>query len=260
MLRTAIFFVFVAGMAAQIGRDYTDELMKLTTLTDQKKYQEAISGYRKLQSEAGTPEWLKAASEYEIAEIYGTLREPSNAVAALERAVQLGFDDCLTPRSSERLTAVLPEPGAAQAIAKMQITEADFRELFWLKSEVQHADHDARMMITANINRVDQQPTEIPQAQIPIRPTNSPGVLYWREQLRLIQRLQREFVQKSDIERMSHVTKMAIAGARTSASAALESARLAHAAAESRRMELRQRALVAGPPSSDRPKACVEWK
>src|SRR3954451_15269331 len=261
MSRTGVMFLFLAGAAAQSGRqDYTDELMKLTTLTDNKQYREAISGYRKLQAQVGTPEWLKAASEYEIAELYGALREPSNAVAALGRAVQLGFDDCLTPRASERLATVLPENGAAQAIARMQIAEGDFRELFWLKSEVQHAEHDARMMITENINRVDQQPTDIPQAQIPIRPTNSAGVLYWREQLRLIQRAQKEFVQKSDIERMAHAAKMGMIAGRTSTSAALESARVAQAAAGSRRTEIRKRAFAAAPASSDRPKPCVEWK
>ena len=261
MSRSGVMFLFLAGAAAQSGRqDYTDELMKLTTLTDNKQYREAISGYRKLQAQVGAPEWLKAASEYEIAELHGALREPDDAIAALGRAVQLGFDDCLTPRASERLTGVSQEPGTAQAIARMQITEADFRELFWLKSEVQHAEHDARMMITENINRLDQQPTEIPQAQVPIGPTNSAGVLYWREQLRLIQRAQREFVQKSDLERMAHAAKMGMIAGRTSTSAALESARVAQAAAESRKTEIRKRAFVFAPRSSDRPKACVEWK
>src|SRR5436190_12814678 len=125
MSRTAFMFLFLAGAAAQSGRqDYTDELMKLTTITDNKQYREAISGYRKLQAQVGTPEWLKAASEYEIAELHAALQESSNAIAALGRAVQLGFDDCLTPRTSERLAVVLPEPGAGQAIAGMQITEA----------------------------------------------------------------------------------------------------------------------------------------
>src|SRR4051794_29180543 len=118
-----IFFLILAGAPAQSGRqDYTDELMKLTTLTDNKQYSAAISGYRRLQGQAGTPEWLKAGSEYEIAELHGALREPGKAIAALGRAVQLGFDDCLTPRASERLAAVMPEPAAAQVIAKMQIT------------------------------------------------------------------------------------------------------------------------------------------
>src|SRR4030095_10327562 len=101
---------------------------------------------------------------------------------------------------------------AMQALAGMKITEADFRELVWLKSEVEHAEHDARMMITDNINRVDQQATEITQPQMQPRPTTSAGVLYWRQQLLLMQRAQREFVKKSDDERMAHAATMGVVG------------------------------------------------
>jgi len=139
----------------------------------------------------------------------------------------------------------------------MQITESDFRELVWLKSEVEHAEHDARMMITDNINRVDQQMTEIPQAQLPTRPTRSLGVLYWRQQLLLIQRAQRQFVKKSDEERMVHAATMGVISG-TSQAAALESARQARVIAESRKAEIRKRAFVAPTTSTDRPKPCSE--
>jgi hypothetical protein len=140
----------------------------------------------------------------------------------------------------------------------MTITEADFRELVWLKSEVEHAEHDARMMIIDNINRVDQHETEIPQAQLPTRTTSSAGVLYWRQQLLLIQKAQREYVKKSDEERMVHAATMGVvAGA--SQSAVLESGRRADATAESRRAEIRKRAFFPLKTSSDRPRSCSEW-
>ena len=256
----SIFFVLLLTGAHVLGaqQDYIDQLIDLTELTDNQQYREAINGYRRLQAQAGAPQWLKAASEYEIAELYGALNDTDNAIAALSRAVQLGYDDCLTPRSSKRLATVLKNPKAAQALAGMTITEADLRELIWLKSEVQHAEHDARMMITDNINRVDQQATEIPQAQLPTRPTTSLGVLYWRQQLLLIQRAQKLFVTKSDNERMVHAATMNVISG-SSSSAALESARQARATAESRRAAIRKRAFVPVPTSSDRPKPCSEW-
>ncbi len=265
MLRTTFISIFLfsclAGAAPQAAQqDYTTELLKLSELTDSKQYREAISGYKNLQAQPGTPSWLKAATEYEIAELYGALHETDNAIAALGRAVQLGFDDCITPRASERLAKILQNPKATQTLAGMQISEADFRELVWLNAEVKHAEHDARMMITENINRVDHHATEIPQAQLPTRPTTSPAVLYWRQQLLLIQRAQREFVQKSDNERITHVAKMGIIAGGASASRVLESARIAQAAAESRRLEIRKRAFVPVTPSSDQPKPCSEWK
>jgi len=263
MFRTAWISIFmfsflVSALAQSRPEDYTDHLMRLSLLTSNKQYREAINGYKSLQAQPRTPGWLKAASEYEIAEIYGAMNETDNAIAALDRAVQLGFDDCISPRTSAGLTTVFKNPRATQVLAGMKITEADFRELVWLKSEVEHAEHDARIMITENINRVDQQPTEIPQAQVPTGPTNSAGVMYWRQQLLLIQRAQREFVNKSDEERMQHAAKMGVIQGGTSASAALESARIARMAAESRKAEIRKRAFVPVRSASDQRKPCSE--
>ena len=259
VISIVLFLLLVGARPAGAQQDYIDQLIKLSELSDSQQYREAINGYKRLESQPGAPAWLKAGSEYEIAELYGELGETDNAIAALNNAVQLGFDDCLTPRTSKRLVTILKNPKATQVLAGMKITEGDLRELFWLKSEVEHAEHDARMMITDNINRVDQQSTEIPQAQLPTRPTKSAGVLYWRQQLLLIQRAQRQFVMKSDEERMAHAATMGvIAGA--SQSAVLESARQARATAESRKAEIRKRAFVPVTTSSDLPKPCSEWR
>ena len=251
-------FLLLAGVRVQAQQDYVDQLMRVTELTDNQQYREAINGYKRLESQPGAPEWLKAAAEYEIAELYAELNETEDAIAALNSAVQLGFDDCLTPRTSKRLAKILRNPRTTQVFVGMKITEGDFRELVWLKSEVEHAELDARMMITDNINRVDQQDTDIPQAQLPTRPTRSPGVLYWRQQLLLIQRAQRQFVKKSDEERMVHAATMGVING-ASSSAALESARLARATAESRKAEIRKRAFVSAA-TSNVPKPCSEWR
>ena len=259
VISICLFSLLVGARLARAQQDYVDQLMKLTELSDNQQYREAINGYKRLESQPGAPAWLKAGSEYEIAELYAQLNETDNAIAALNNAVQLGFDDCLTPRTSKHLATILRNPKATQALAGMKITEGDFRELVWLKSEVEHAEHDARMMITDNINRVDQQSTDIPQAQLPTRPTNSAGVLYWRQQLLLIQRAQREFVTKSDEERMAHAATMGVI-AGSSQSAVLESARQARATAESRKAEIRKRAFVPVTTFSSQPKPCSEWR
>ncbi|HXS01140.1 MAG TPA: hypothetical protein VN724_11265 [Pyrinomonadaceae bacterium] len=256
-LLSIFLLLLLTGIPVQAQQDYVDQLLRVAELTDNQQYREAINGYKRLES--GAPDWLKAGAEYEIAELYAELNETDDAIAALNNAVQLGFDDCLTPRTSKRLGKILRNPKTTQALAGMKIAEGDFRELVWLKSEVEHAEHDARMMITDNINRVDQQDTEIPQAQLPTRPTRSAGVLYWRQQLLLIQRAQRQFVTKSDEERMVHAATMGIING-ASSSAALESARLARAAAESRKAEIRKRAFVPVATSSNAPKPCSEWR
>ena len=56
-----LWVAFVGGAFAQADRrDYTDVLLKLTELTDNKQYNEAIDGYRRLEAQPGTPAWLKA--------------------------------------------------------------------------------------------------------------------------------------------------------------------------------------------------------
>ena len=258
LISIVLFSLRAGAVARSQAQDYTDQLMTLTELTDNKQYREAIKAYKTLQAQPGTPEWLRAASYYEIAELYAALHETDDSIAALNRAVQQGFDDCITPRTSERLAPVLKNQKATQVLAGMKISEADYRELVWLKSEVEHAEHDARMMITENINRVDQQATEIPQTQLPTRPTTSVGVLYWRQQLLLMQRAQRDFVKKSDQERIQHAATMGVIQG-SSQSAVLDSGRKARAAAESRKAEIRNRAFVPGKSSSDRSKPCFEW-
>jgi len=257
MISILLFSLLAGALVVSAQQDYIDQLIQLSELADSQQYREAINGYKRLESQPGAPDWLKAGAEYEIAELYAELNDTDNAIAALNNAVQLGFDDCLTPRTSKRLAKILKNPKTTQILAGMTISEGDFRELFWLKSEVEDAEHDARMMITDNINRVDQQPTEIPQAQLPTRPTHSAGVLYWRQQLLLIQRAQREFVKKSDEERMVHAATMGVING-ASSSAALESARQARATAESRKAEIRKRAFIPVASSADRQRPCSE--
>ena len=80
-----------------------------------------------------------------------------------------------------------------------------------------------------------------------------------RQQLLLMQRAQREFVKKSDEERMVHAATMGVTGSGATQSAVLESARKARATAESRKAEIRKRVFVPVATSSDQPKSCSEF-
>jgi hypothetical protein len=73
-LMAIILVSLLAGGRVQYAQqDYTDQLIKLTELTDNQEYREAINGYKRLQTQPGAPAWLKAASQYEIAELYAEL-------------------------------------------------------------------------------------------------------------------------------------------------------------------------------------------
>ena len=257
-LATVLSAVLVSVFAQTEPQDLIGQLHKLTLLTDNKQYREAIEGYRLLAVQPGTPGWLKAACEYETAELYGALEETDRAIAALGGAVRLGFDDCIGPRASKSLRTVLKNPKATEILEGILIAEADYRELAWLIAEAQRAGHDGRIMVIENTNRLDQEATVVPQVQLPTRSTASAGVLYWRQLLLLVQRMQREFVMKADLMRIRHATNMAIIRG-ASASAAIESARRARLAAESRRVEILKRAFVPGVSQPDRPRPCSEW-
>ena len=248
------FLLLIAPLMA--SQDLTDELTKLIELTDNGRFAEAIEGYRRLYNQPTSPQWLKAGSQYEIAELYARLRDNRAAATALREALALGFDDCQSPLKSEHLASVVKEADLRERLRTLAIGEPDALEIVWLKAEVGHAEHDAKMMITENVNRVDQQETHVPQAIIPTRPTGSAGVLYWRQQLRIMQAAQRAYVRASDRERMVHAATMqSISGGTTSAAIA-ESARQARARAESRQLEIHKRALKVSSSSTAQVRPC----
>jgi hypothetical protein len=101
-LMSIFLFSFLAGaLVVSAQRDYIDQLIQLTELTDSQQYREAINGYKKLESQPGAPEWLKAGAEYEIAEVYAALNETDNAIAA-----------SITPCNSASTTALHRAPAS----------------------------------------------------------------------------------------------------------------------------------------------------
>lgn len=238
------------------SQDFTDELTRLIELTDNKRFKEAIEGYRHLLNRPASPRWLKAGSQYEIAELYARLTDRRAAVEALREALELGFDDCQSALTSEHLAPVVNAPDVRERLRTVSLSEQDALEIVWLKAEVAHAEHDAKTMITENVNRVDQQETVVPQASVPTRPTESAGVQYWRQQLRIMQAAQRTYVLASDRERMVHAAAMQSTAGSANSAAIAESGRQARARAESRRLEIQRRAFKVLPISTAQVRPC----
>ena len=256
MTRQILALVFIGFLSTAVSQDFTDELTALIELADNKRYAEAIDGYRRLLNRSASPQWLKAGSQYEIAELYARLRDHRAAATALRAALDLGFDDCQSALKSEPLAPVVKAPDMRERLRNVSVNEQDALEIAWLKAEVEHAEHDAKLMITENVNRVDQQETVVPQASIPARPTDSVGVHYWRQQLRIMQAAQRTYVLASDRERMVHAAAMQTAGGGATSTAIAESGRQARARAESRRLQIQRRAFKMLPNSSSQVRPC----
>ena len=175
---------------------------------------------------------------------------------ALREALELGFDDCQSALKSEHLAPVVNAPDVRERLRSVSLSEQDALEIVWLKAEVEHAEHDAKTMITENVNRVDQQETVVPQASVPTRPTESAGVQNWRQQLRIMQAAQRTYVLASDRERMVHAAAMQSTAGSANSAAIAESGRQARARAESRRLEIQRRAFKVLPISTAQVRPC----
>jgi hypothetical protein len=238
--------------------DYSDQLFEIMQLVEEKKYPEAISGYKKIRH--ATPRSLAGAVHFEIATLYAGLGQKDLALSQMEQAVQSGFDDCLAAVEYDEWKPFRADARFTGLFQKAQISEADLKELHWLKAEVEHVNHDTKMIITENTNRMDTNFTVVPRSEIPARTTNSSGVLFNREILKMMHEVQRTFVMQSDTTRIEHVASMAIIAGGTSSEQILESSRLASHAAEERKRAIHSRKFSLPPSAGITPRSCSDWK
>ncbi len=260
MLTSAVLIVcslLVEGLP-QPSADPTQQLLAVMQLVEGKKYAEAIAAYEKFLQQA--PKSLQGPVQFEIAGLHATLGDTGRSLAVMEQAIQSGFDDCLAIQQREELKAVGNDPRFKELYSRVRVSEADLKELYWLKAEIQNVRHDTKMMITANVNRVDTGITVIPVSTIPARETASPGVLFNRELLRMMHQLQRQYVFQSDKMRMRHVSSMTIISGGVSYEQVARSSRLAELAAEERKRAIEARKFSLPPGVGTAPRSCSEYR
>jgi tetratricopeptide (TPR) repeat protein len=253
---TAVLLIFCCSFLR--AADYDEELLHLSELTSNKDYDGAIKGYQALADETSTPQWLKASAYFEIASIKLQQGKKEEGLASIDKAVELGFDDCIAIQQ-DAFAELKGSKEIASRLDRMKISEADYHELFWLKSEMQNLEHDIKMMITENINRADSDFTETPQSQIPSRETKSASVLYARANVKLMQEIQKKYVKQSDEERIQHNATMGIVGGGPNQQAILISKQEAAERAESRRKDVLRRVYKEQPGDSGELKSCSSY-
>lgn len=211
MPKTAsILFVLFLTATASWSDSYRDEIVRLIGVMQNKDYNGAIAGYKKLLQSPNLEKWQESGADADLAYLYVLTKQPDAAMSAFEQAVQLGYDDFLTLHQLPLFRSYFTNPRFRAAYAKMKISQADSAELYWLKGEIQSAIHDMSMMITENMNRKDDAFTQVPQQQIPTRKTNSVAVMVNRLVLSLIQTMQTNNVHESDVSRINHLITMGI--------------------------------------------------
>ncbi len=258
MLKSAIFLVcslLTIGTPVRAA-DYSQQLLAIMELVEAKNYTAAIAGYEKFLQQA--PKSLQGPVQFEIASLHAALGNRDRALAMMEQAIQSGFDDCLAIEQYEEWKSIKSDPRFRQLHSRVRVSEADLKELSWMKAEIQNIQHDTKMMITQNINRVDAGMTAIPQSTVPTRETASPGVLFNREVLKVMHLVQRHYVFESDKARMGHVTNMTIISGGPSYEQVARSARFADLAAEERKRAINARKFSLPPGVGTTPRSCLE--
>lgn len=238
--------------------DYQHELFRLADLISKKEYEEAIQGYQALADVSSTPQWLKASAYFEIASAKLEQGKKVEGLSSIDKAIELGFDDCIAIQQ-DAFAELKGSKEIASRLDRMKISEADYHELFWLKAEMNNLEHDIKMMITENIDRSDSDFTETPQSEIPSRETSSAAVLYARENVRLMQEVQKTYVKQSDEERISHNATMGIISGSANQQAILISKQQAAEHAEGRRKDVLRRAYKQQPNDSSELKSCSSY-
>jgi hypothetical protein len=251
-------FLSIIGIVADAAVD-SDQLIQILQLVDEKKYAEAIAGYEKFLQSAPKP--LHGPVQFEMATLHAGLGNTEKALKMMQQSIESGFDDCIAVAQYTEWKSIQSNPQFQTLHGKIRISEADLKELYWLKAEIEHVNHDTKMMITENMNRKDTHMTTIPQSELPLRPTASSGVLFNRELLKIMHEVQRFYVMQSDKARMEHVTAMSvIAGGGTSEAEILQSARLADHAAQERQRAILARKFSLPAAAGTTPRSCAEWK
>ncbi len=237
--------------------DLVQQLQAAKELVDARKFTEAVAEYEKMLRDA--PRLLQGPVEFEMAALHAALGNRERALVLMDQAVQSGFDDCVAVQR-EQLKPFRSDSGFNEMVSRIRISEADLKELYWLKAELLNVSHDTKMMITENINRVDAGMTVVPQSPIPVRETASPGVLFNRELLKMVHQRQMRYVLQADKLRMSHVTKMTIISGGPSSQQVALSSSYAQRNAEERRRAVEARRFALSPGVGTTPQPCSAWK
>ncbi len=260
MLKSAVLFVccFLVEGLLPAADDISQQLLGIRELVQARKYPEAITVYEKLLQQA--PKSLQGSVQFEIAVLHAALGDTDRSLGIMEQAVLSGFDDCPAIEQYEELNKIRSDPRFGKLYSRVRVSEADRKELYWLKAEIQNVSHETKMIITANVNRQDPGITAFTQSAIPARETLSPGILFNRELLRMMHRVQRYYALESDKARMRHLTNMRIISGGASYDQVARSYRVAQLAAEEQKRAVEARKFMPLPGLGTMPRSCSEYR
>ncbi|MFI1170168.1 hypothetical protein [Streptomyces melanogenes] len=153
--------------------------------------------------------WLAAAGRASLGELACVQGQVEQAILHFEAAVSDGFNDCV----ALHIDAVRPlhrDPRFQALYRRIRITQADLDEFFWLHQEMQIMSRDAQQAAVDNMGRLDTGVSLLPQAPMPTREPNTPGVLITRIDLAAAQTALQQAVIKAEFQRSSGNTSLSL--------------------------------------------------
>ncbi|WP_327064444.1 hypothetical protein [Kitasatospora sp. NBC_01302] len=144
--------------------------------------------------------WLVGAGHSGLAALAFLHRRIDQALFHLDAAVTAGFNDCVALHAAA-LRPLHEDPRFRAIYQRIRITMADLDELVWIHQEMHIMSRDAARASTENIGRHDTGISLLPQALVPTRVPNTPGVLIARIDLAATQTALQRALMKADISR-----------------------------------------------------------
>ncbi|MFB7613672.1 hypothetical protein [Kitasatospora sp. NPDC056181] len=153
--------------------------------------------------------WLVAAGHVGLGDLAIARGQAEEAIFHLDAAVAAGYNDCV----ALHVAPVLPlhhDPRFRALYQRMRITQADLDEFYWLHQEMQIMASEARSATVDNIGRLDTGVSLLPQAPMPTREPNTPGVLITRIDLAAVQTALQQAAVKAEFQRSSGNTSLSL--------------------------------------------------
>ncbi|GAB7188102.1 hypothetical protein ATKI12_7933 [Kitasatospora sp. Ki12] len=169
-------------------------------------FQDLIGRALVLGSDAG---WLVAFGNSGLAGLAFKHRQVDQALYHLDVAVTAGYNDCLELHAPA-LVAYHGDPRFRALYQRMRITLADLDELQWLHREVVIMSQEASQASVDNIGRRDTGISLLPQAPLPTRVPNTPGILASRLEVAAVQTALRQAAWNAEVSRSSGNTSLSL--------------------------------------------------
>ncbi|MEV4428727.1 hypothetical protein ACN9M0_28575 [Streptomyces sp. R-07] len=153
--------------------------------------------------------WIVAAGHACLGDVACLQGQTDLAVFHFDAAVAAGYNDCVALHVAP-IRPLHRDPRFQALYQRMRVTQADLDEFFWLHQEMQTMVREAQDASVDNLGRLDTGVSLLPQAPLPTREPNTPGVLITRIDLAAAQTALQQTALKAEFQRSAGNTSLSL--------------------------------------------------